>query len=61
MRDMAAVDAGIKARQSCRDVVLAKLGSDEVLTLMSGLLFQNLMRVQYLISNGFQLLARITS
>jgi len=32
---MAAVDAGIKAREWCRDVVLATLGSDEVLTPMS--------------------------
>jgi len=48
---MAAVYAGIRAREWCRDVVLAKLESDDVLTPNERLLFQNLIRVQYLVTH----------
>jgi hypothetical protein len=57
--EMAAVDAGVEAREWCRDVVLAKLGSDDVLTPNESLLFQNLVRVQYLVTHGFNC-SRIT-
>jgi hypothetical protein len=55
--EMAAVDAGVKGREWCRDIVLAKLGSEDVLTPNERLLFQNLLRVQYPMIHGFQLLA----
>ena len=55
--EMAALDAGIKAREWCRNVVLEKLGCDAALTPNERLLFQNLIRVQYLVTQGFQLLA----
>ena len=55
--EMAALDAGIRAREWCRNVVLEKLGSDAALTPNERLLFQNLIRVQYLVTQGFQLLA----
>ena len=55
--EMAALDAGIKAREWCRDVVLERLGSDTALTPNERLLFQNLIRVQFLVTHGFQLLA----
>jgi hypothetical protein len=54
---MAALDAGIKAREWCRNLALEKLGSDAALTSNERLLFQNLIRVQYLMTQGFQLLA----
>lgn len=55
--EMAAVDAGVKAREWCRVVVLEKLGSDTTLTPNERPLFQNLVCVQYLVTHGFQLLA----
>jgi len=55
--EMAAVDAGVKPREWCRAVVLEKLGSQTTLTQNERLLFQNLVRVQYLVTHGFQLLA----
>ena len=55
--EMAALDAGIKAREWCRNVVLEKLGSDAALTPNERLLFHTLIRVQYLVTQGFQLLA----
>jgi len=55
--EMAALDAGIRAREWCRNVVLERLGSDTALTPNERLLFQNLVRVQYLVTHGFQLLA----
>src|ERR1041385_5459971 len=55
--EMAALDAGIKGREWCRNVVLEKLGSDAALTPNERLLFHTLIRVQYLVTQGFQLLA----
>lgn len=46
--EMAALDAGLRAREWCRDVVLERLGADTALTPNERLLFQNLVRVQYL-------------
>jgi hypothetical protein len=51
------LDAGIKAREWCRNVVLEKLGSAAALTPNERLLFHTLIRVQYLVTQGFQLLA----
>ena len=55
--EMAALDAVIKAREWCCNVVLEKLGSDAALTPTERLLFRTLIRVQYLVTHGFQLLA----
>jgi len=55
--DRAATDAGINAREWCRDVVFEKLGQVPAITRSERLLFEHLLRAQYLLTQGFQLLA----
>jgi len=54
--ETAALDAGIKARAWGRNVVLEKLGADAALTPNERLLFQNLIRVRYLVTQDFNCL-----
>ncbi|HXQ72328.1 MAG TPA: hypothetical protein VN844_17660 [Pyrinomonadaceae bacterium] len=55
--DMAATDAGLKPREWCRDIVFEKLGYAPAITRSERLLFEHLLRAQYLLTQGFQLLA----
>ena len=55
--DIAATGAGLKAREWCRDVVFEKLGHAPAITRSERLLFEHLLRAQYLLTQGFQLLA----
>jgi hypothetical protein len=53
----AAMDAGAKPRDWCRDVVLEKLGDEHPMTKGERFLFEQFARAQYLVTHGFQLLA----
>ena len=53
----AALDALAKPRDWCRQVVLEKLGYAPAMTRSERFLFQHLVRAQYLVTQGFQLLA----
>jgi hypothetical protein len=53
----AALDALTKPREWCRQVVLEKLGYAPAMTRSERFLFQHLVRAQYLVTQGFQLLA----
>src|SRR5690242_11792365 len=55
--EAAALDALAKPREWCREVVLAKLGYAPAMTRSERFLFQHLVRAQYLVTQGFQLLA----
>ena len=52
-----AVDAGVKTREWCREVVLEKLGYAPAMKRSERFLFHHLIRAQYLVTQGFQLLA----
>lgn len=53
----ASLDALAKPREWCRQVVLEKLGYTPAMTRSERFLFQHLVRAQYLVTQGFQLLA----
>jgi hypothetical protein len=55
--ESAATDAGAKARDWCRDVVLEKVGHEHPMTKGERFLFEQFARAQYLVTHGFQLLA----
>ena len=55
--EAAALDALAKPREWCREEVLEKLGHAPAMTRSERFLFQHLVRVQYLVTQGFQLLA----
>lgn len=55
--ESAATDAGAKARDWCRDVVLEKVGDEHPMTKIERFLFEQFARAQYLVTQGFQLLA----
>lgn len=55
--ESAATDAGAKARDWCRDVVMEKVGDERPMTKIERFLFEQFARAQYLVTQGFQLLA----
>ena len=55
--EAAALDALAKPAEWCREVVLQKLGYAPAMTRSERFLFQHLVRAQYLVTQGFQLLA----
>ena len=55
--ETAATNAGAKTRDWCRKVVLEKVGHEPSLTVGERLLFEQFVRAQYLVTQGFQLLA----
>jgi hypothetical protein len=55
--ETAATNAGVKTRDWCRKVVLERLGHRPSLTTGERLLFEQFVRAQYLVTQGFQLLA----
>jgi hypothetical protein len=55
--ESAATDAGAKARDWCRGVVLEKVGHERPMTEFERFLFEHFVRSQYLVTQGFQLLA----
>ena len=55
--ESAATDAGLKARDWCREIVLERVGQERLLTKGEHFLFEQFARAQYLVTQGFQLLA----
>lgn len=55
--ETAAMNAGAKPRDWCRTVVLERVGHQPSLTAGERLLFEQFVRAQYLVTQGFQLLA----
>jgi len=55
--ESAASDAGAKARDWCREIVLERVGQERLLTKGEHFLFEQFARAQYLVTQGFQLLA----
>lgn len=55
--ESAATDAGAKARDWCREIVLEKVGQERLMTKSERFLFEHFVRAQYLVTQGFQLLA----
>lgn len=55
--EAAALDALAKPAEWCREIVLQKLGYAPAMTRSERFLFQHLVRAQYLVAQGFQLLA----
>jgi len=55
--ETAATNAGAKPRDWCRTVVLERVGHQPSLTAGERLLFEQFVRAQYLVTQGFQLLA----
>jgi hypothetical protein len=55
--ETAAINAGAKPRDWCRRIVLERLGHRPSLTIGERLLFEQFVRAQYLVTQGFQLLA----
>ena len=55
--ESAATDAGAKARDWCREIVLEKVGQEWSMTKGERFLFEQFVRAQYLVTQGFQLLA----
>jgi hypothetical protein len=55
--ETAAMNAGAKPRDWCRSVVLERVGHRPSLTMGERLLFEQFVRAQYLVTQGFQLLA----
>lgn len=55
--ETAALDVGFHAGEWCRQVVLEQLREPQPMTKCERLLFANFVRAQYLLINGFQLLA----
>ena len=55
--ETAATHVGSKARDWCRSVVLERVGHRPSLTMGERLLFEQFVRAQYLVTQGFQLLA----
>jgi hypothetical protein len=55
--ESAATDAGAKARDWCREIVLERVGQERLLTKGERFLFEQFARAQYLVTQGFQLLA----
>jgi hypothetical protein len=55
--ETAATSAGAKTRDWCRKVVLERVGHQPSLTVGERLLFEQFVRAQYLVTQGFQLLA----
>src|SRR5689334_1675770 len=55
--ETAATNAGAKSRDWCRRIVLERLGQQPSLTVGERLLFEQFVRAQYLVTQGFQLLA----
>ena len=55
--ETAAMNSGAKARDWCRTVVLERVGHQPSLTVGERLLFEQFVRSQYLVTQGFQLLA----
>ena len=55
--ETAALNVGAKPRDWCRTVVLERVGHQPSLTAGERLLFEQFVRSQYLVTQGFQLLA----
>ena len=55
--ETAATHVGSKTRDWCRSVVLERVGHRPSLTMGERLLFEQFVRAQYLVTQGFQLLA----
>jgi len=55
--ESAATDAGAKARDWCREIVLERVGQERSMTKGERFLFEQFARAQYLVTQGFQLLA----
>lgn len=55
--ETAATYAGAKTRDWCRQAVLERVGHQPSLTAGERLLFEQFVRAQYLVTQGFQLLA----
>jgi hypothetical protein len=55
--ERAAADAGAKARDWCREVVLERVGHERPMTKGERFLFEQFARELYLVTHGFQLLA----
>ena len=55
--ETAATHVGYKTRDWCRSVVLERVGHRPSLTMGERLLFEQFVRAQYLVTQGFQLLA----
>ena len=55
--ETAAMNVGVKPRDWCRTVVLERVGHQPPLTVGERLLFEQFVRAQYLVTQGFQLLA----
>ena len=55
--ESAATDAGTKARDWCRDVVLEKIEDEHPMTKGERFLFEQFACTRYLLTHGFQLLA----
>lgn len=55
--ETAATNAGAKPRDWCRTIVLERVGHQPSLTTGERLLFEQFVRAQYLVTQGFQLLA----
>jgi hypothetical protein len=53
----AASDAGTKTRDWCREIVLEWVGQGRLMTKGERFLFEQFARAQYLVTQGFQLLA----
>lgn len=55
--ETAAMHVGCKTRDWCRSIVLERVGHRPSLTMGERLLFEQFVRAQYLVTQGFQLLA----
>lgn len=55
--ETAALDAGFRVGEWCRELVLENLGEQPPMSKCDRLLFENFVRAQYLLIHGFQSLA----